>query len=237
MSYQSDKNVFFDLDDTVFDHRYAMQSSLVLLAETYNLPMAKFVNAYLNANKHYWSLYELGQSTRDETRYKRMESALTYVEREELDYIKLTEEYFTHYLQNIRFMEDAEPVLSELVKHIKMGIITNGFVDIQRAKFVHTKLERFFDVMIISEEYNILKPHPDIFAEALRKSESTRENTIFVGDSYLTDIVGARNAGWQSIWFNQTKQNTPDGFHEQLSAASWLELGIMLNKWRTEGAL
>ena len=32
------------------------------------------------------------------------------------------------------------------------------------------------------------------------------EHTLYVGDSYDNDIVGARNGGWHSLWFNHSRE-------------------------------
>ncbi len=38
--------------------------------------------------------------------------------------------------------------------------------------------------------------------------DSTRDDILFIGDTYETDIVGAHNAGLRTVWIN--RKNVPD---------------------------
>jgi HAD superfamily hydrolase (TIGR01509 family) len=46
------------------------------------------------------------------------------------------------------------------------------------------------------------KPHPAIFAEALRAMKADAAESLYVGDVYSVDYVGARNAGMQAVLFD-----------------------------------
>jgi len=46
------------------------------------------------------------------------------------------------------------------------------------------------------------KPHPEIFAAALRKMKADPAESLYVGDVYSVDYVGARNAGMQAVLFD-----------------------------------
>src|SRR5258708_37491797 len=46
------------------------------------------------------------------------------------------------------------------------------------------------------------KPHPAIFEAALREIKATASESLYVGDVYSLDYVGARNAGMQAILFD-----------------------------------
>jgi HAD superfamily hydrolase (TIGR01549 family) len=46
------------------------------------------------------------------------------------------------------------------------------------------------------------KPHPAIFAEALRTMKAESAESLYVGDIYSVDYVGARNAGMQAVLFD-----------------------------------
>ena len=59
-----------------------------------------------------------------------------------------------------------------------------------------------FHAVIDSGRFGIAKPDPRIFAHALERLDArTPRVATHVGDSYAADVVGARNAGWQAIWF------------------------------------
>ena len=46
------------------------------------------------------------------------------------------------------------------------------------------------------------KPHPAIFEAALREMKAEPADSLYVGDVYSVDYVGARNAGMQAVLFD-----------------------------------
>ncbi len=46
------------------------------------------------------------------------------------------------------------------------------------------------------------KPHPEIFAAALRAMKAEAADSLYVGDVYSVDYVGAKNAGMQAVLFD-----------------------------------
>jgi HAD superfamily hydrolase (TIGR01549 family) len=46
------------------------------------------------------------------------------------------------------------------------------------------------------------KPHPAIFEAALRQMKAKAEESLYVGDVYSVDYVGARNVGMQAVLFD-----------------------------------
>ncbi len=46
------------------------------------------------------------------------------------------------------------------------------------------------------------KPHPAIFAAALRSMSADPADSLYVGDLYSVDYIGARNAGMQAVLFD-----------------------------------
>ena len=46
------------------------------------------------------------------------------------------------------------------------------------------------------------KPHPEIFAAALRAMKADPSESLYVGDVYSLDYVGARNAGMDAVLFD-----------------------------------
>jgi putative hydrolase of the HAD superfamily len=84
-----------------------------------------------------------------------------------------------------------------------IGIVTNGPVEVQRAKVDLLGVDSFVDFIIISEEFGVAKPDPRIFAEALRLAGVPAAEAVFVGDSPEFDMLGARAAGIPAVWINR----------------------------------
>ncbi|KXY34437.1 2-haloalkanoic acid dehalogenase [Bacillus cereus] len=100
--------------------------------------------------------------------------------------------------------------LNHIKRHFKVGIITNGSTQRQKAKIMNTGLNEYFDTIIISEEVGFSKPDKLIFELALNKLNVQSEDVLFVGDDLEKDIAGCQNANIKGIWFNPNviKNNT-----------------------------
>lgn len=70
------------------------------------------------------------------------------------------------------------------------------------------------------------KPHPAIFAAALREMKADAAESLYVGDVYSVDYVGARNAGMQAVLFDVAGAYRDSEFPRVESLAqleSWLQ--------------
>ncbi|EJQ94962.1 HAD family hydrolase [Bacillus cereus] len=101
-------------------------------------------------------------------------------------------------------------IINTIKLHVKVGIITNGSTQRQKAKIINTNLNRHFDTIIISEETGFSKPDKRIFELALKKLNVQQEDVLFVGDDLEKDIAGCQNVNIKGIWFNPNmiKNNT-----------------------------
>jgi putative hydrolase of the HAD superfamily len=77
---------------------------------------------------------------------------------------------------------------------------------VQRAKLELLGIDRLVDFVLVSEEFGVAKPDPEIFREALRLAGVRPEEAIFVGDSIEFDMVGARAAGIPTVWVNRQQR-------------------------------
>lgn len=91
----------------------------------------------------------------------------------------------------------------------RVGLITNGPSEVQRAKIDLLGIAPYVDFFIISEEFGVAKPDPAIFAEALRRGGAAAHEAVFIGDSPDHDMAGARAAGIRSVWMNRAGHPWP----------------------------
>ncbi|HFI0149644.1 TPA: HAD-IA family hydrolase [Streptococcus suis] len=92
--------------------------------------------------------------------------------------------------------------------NVILGIITNGPSKHQWSKVSNLDLKRWIpkERILISSDVGIAKPNRKIFELAQTIVPSGKHDYYYVGDSFLNDIVGAKNAGWNSIWYNHRKR-------------------------------
>lgn len=91
----------------------------------------------------------------------------------------------------------------ERIVNRPIGIITNGPLDVQRAKIDLLGIRDLVDFVLISEEFGEAKPNRAIFEAALERAGVGPEEAVFIGDSAEHDMAGARNAGIRSVWINR----------------------------------
>jgi putative hydrolase of the HAD superfamily len=98
--------------------------------------------------------------------------------------------------------EDARrmlPALKEL--GYIMAVVSNRDNPFQDTLDKHG-LSEFFPYSLAGGEVNIYKPEPGIFEHALKHMHVTAPETVYVGDNYYADIVGARRAGLHPVLFD-----------------------------------
>lgn len=99
--------------------------------------------------------------------------------------------------------DDVIPVLEQLTLHYKLGVVTNGPADLQRAKLRSAGIDRYFQVVVASTEAGVGKPESRIFLAALEVLGVEAADAVMIGDSFKRDIAGARAAGLRAIWLRR----------------------------------
>jgi len=94
---------------------------------------------------------------------------------------------------------ETNEVLEDLKKNYKLVLISNTdnlSVPQLLDKF---KLKKYFDDIVLSCDYGVLKTDKKLFAQALKKIKLKKSEVIMVGDAIPTDIEGAKKAGIKAI--------------------------------------
>ena len=98
--------------------------------------------------------------------------------------------------------------LRRFEKSYRIGLLTNGDSARQWAKIHSCGLCTYFDHIIVSGDYPFEKPDPAIYRLSLEGLGVTADEALFVGDTVETDIDGAKQAGIDSLWLTEKKENT-----------------------------
>ncbi|MEY4050523.1 MAG: hypothetical protein RL262_1357 [Bacteroidota bacterium] len=204
------KDLFFDLDHTIWDFELNSKETLWDLHQKYALE-AKGINDfdvfYSNYSVHnhrLWDRYTKGFIKQEELRWKRIYlSLLDYKIADEA----MSKEMSVDYLDILPNKKNLFPYTIEILdylknKNYKMHLITNGFESVQFKKIKNSNLADYFIEVITSEASNSLKPNKEIFDYALKASNAKLESSIMIGDNEAADIQGAINAGMDSIFVN-----------------------------------
>lgn len=97
---------------------------------------------------------------------------------------------------------DARPLLVALRgAGIQTGVVSNNDGRAQ-AEVTALGLADLFDVVVDSQLAGARKPDPAIFLPALARLSVRPEATLYVGDAYAQDVVGARAAGITPVLYD-----------------------------------
>lgn len=73
----------------------------------------------------------------------------------------------------------------------------------------HLELTRYFAFVVASAIVKTGKPTPSMFREATRRAGVEAHEALFVGDLYMTDIVGSRAAGMHPVLVDRSRTPAP----------------------------
>ena len=94
------------------------------------------------------------------------------------------------------FIDGALDLLESLHGKYNLYITSNGTAFVQDRRIEKTGLSRYFDGIFISERIGFNKPSREYFDACFDRMENkSREETIILGDSLTSDILGGINAG------------------------------------------
>jgi putative hydrolase of the HAD superfamily len=112
--------------------------------------------------------------------------------------------YQCRYRENWSLYDDVTGTLIALSDH-RLGIVSNGNVEQQRAKLRRTGIEHVFSPVLISQEAGIAKPDPAIFLAACRRARCPSQEAVHIGDHFDLDARPSRAAGLRAIWLDRMR--------------------------------
>jgi putative hydrolase of the HAD superfamily len=197
--------VLFDLDDTLLDGDAAWRSGVAaMLRRCSGVDRSAAFAAWGSAFNAHFDDYLAGRLSLEESRTARVRSWATALS---IDIDAGAEpEWFAAYLVGYQAgwkpFADVGTTLRKLA-HLKLGVITNGDGQQQRAKIAALDLPVTFDAVVASSEAGCAKPDVRIFRAAAEQLGLATDRCLFVGDREDVDAMGARNAGMHAIWLNR----------------------------------
>jgi HAD superfamily hydrolase (TIGR01509 family) len=104
---------------------------------------------------------------------------------------------------------DVPAVLRELASAgIRLGLISNSHRCLASFQS-HFELQGLIAATVSSSEHGLMKPHPSIFAAALRLVDVPAADAVMVGDSVRQDVDGARGAGMRAVLLHRGSRPHP----------------------------
>ena len=210
------KAVLFDIDDTLFDRKTAVRNALLLMMEQLpdlfvGIQEERIFDTFKNADEIARIDFESGKSG-EAVRDSRSKAFLRSLGLPKRFSKRITEQYIGAFPGVSAEVNGARAVIEGLVaEEYGLGIISNAFPDVQYNKLKGIGILEYFHVIVLAEECGIRKPDERIFHKAADSLRCLPHECLYVGNSFETDIVGAKNAGMKSCWFNADGKQIQEG--------------------------
>ena len=209
--------ILFDADETLFCFDAFAGLKLMFQGFGVDFTPADF-DEYQLVNKPLWVDYQDGKITAAELQTIRFEP---WAAKLAVTALTLNSAFLSAMAEICAPLPGVRELLAALQGKAKLGIITNGFTELQTVRLKRTGLQHHFDILVISENVGIAKPDVGIFEHALHlMGNPARDTVLMVGDNPHSDIQGGINAGIHTCWYNVHDHQAPAGIapHYQVSS-------------------
>ena len=206
------KNVFIDLDDTIFDFHKAEAIALTEMLEHFGISATpSLAERYSVINKSQWELLEKKVKTREEVLRDRFSIFFAEIGKD-IDSMKAREIYEYRLGSGHFFIEGAEKLLDRIFGRYDLYLASNGTEAVQVRRIASSGLSKYFKEIFISQAIGADKPSREYFDACFSRIENfSKEETIIIGDSLSSDILGGKNAGIRTCLYNpKAKENKTD---------------------------
>lgn len=202
--------VLFDLDHTLFDFDGSKAVAFGHTVKDQGYDNVDELKAVLSAQEApLWRQVEAGTMDLADLNGARFE-ALVKVAGLNADAAVMADTY-VHWLgRSGGLLPGARDILDALHPHCTLGLITNGYGEVQRPRLEIFDLAKYFDSVVISGEIGVAKPNPAFFEPAFEHlGQPDRSDILVVGDSLSSDMAGGIATGLDTCWFNPTRKERP----------------------------
>ncbi|MFW9810625.1 MAG: HAD family hydrolase [Candidatus Thorarchaeota archaeon] len=99
---------------------------------------------------------------------------------------------------------------SLLGKGKALGVISNSFIGHANIILKKLELDHYFSSVIDCGDVQGFKPMSSLFLRVARDLDVEASKSIYVGDEYYADMVGAKGVGMTTIWINKWERSLSD---------------------------
>ncbi len=232
-------NFLFDLDQTLLDFHASEYKALGIVLKANGLSFSdEIYRAFKAYNKSLWLELEKGNISRTELFTKRFLDVFSRCEGDSsgLDPLKVNDDFIRTMSMNGVLMDGALEFVRKLRENIpdaRIYIASNGATLNAKGRIASTGLARYIDGLFISEDMGVTKPDAAFFDICLKRIGEPKSSCIMIGDSLSSDMLGAKNASLDSVWFmpSGNVEEAMAAYDINYCASSFDELYVILKKW------
>jgi putative hydrolase of the HAD superfamily len=188
------KALLFDLDDTLYNEKQYVQSGFAKVAE--------FIEGKIKIDKDLFykiliKIYNEGIRGNIFNLTLEKENIIFDEER-----ICLMVKVYRGHIPKIKLDRGIRSLLIKLRGIYSLGIITDGYFEVQKKKVQALKLEELFDSIIYTDEYGkeYWKPNVLGYKLALKELDNILPvEAVYIGDNPYKDFIGAKKMGMLTV--------------------------------------
>lgn len=220
--------ILFDADNTLF-HFDDFSGLNWMFKKHFKIEFCKKkYQEFLAISNPLWRSYQNGEIN---AQYLQEQRFYSWAEKLQIPSVQLNSLFMQTMAEISQPLQGVINLLHFIKNKAKLGIITNGFTELQETRLTRSGLKDFFEIHVISEQVGVTKPDPKIFEHALfLAGNPAPEKVLMVGDTFETDILGAHNARLDTCWFNPTKKPLPQPIKINYQVSSMSELQDLLQQ-------
>lgn len=203
------KGVIFDLDDTLYPEK------------EFSISGFDFVSKYISRKKKKKSKYILDMlislflEKTDEVFNRLIKNNKEF----EIFSVKELVNVYRNHTPNISLYKDAESLINYLKKNkYKLGIITDGFISVQKKKIKALHLDKIIDEIIYTDEYGRenWKPSPLGFKIIKDRINLEYDELVYIGDNPRKDFYINKLLGIKTIRLLRDGFNINNEYYENI---------------------
>ena len=225
------KNIFLDLDDTILDFHKGEREAITKTLMHFGIEVDDgIIERYRAFNRQCWEALERGEMTRDEVLVRRFElffgSLGKEVSASDVQYF-----YERRLSEGCYFIDGAPWLLDHLYKKYDLYITSNGTAFVQDRRIADSGIAKYFKGIFISERMGANKPSVEFFDSCFALMDNkSREETIIIGDSLTSDILGGINAGIHTCHYTMGREFTYNEIKPEYTVGDLAEIPEILSK-------
>lgn len=196
--------IFFDLDNTLMDFNNASKKAFSSAFLEHGLREAEgHYEVYREVNGSAWKDFESGKINATTLKKKRFDDFFLTVNIKGIEGRAFNALYLNYLIEHSFMLDGAIELLEQLKGKVQKAVITNGFKEVQRPRIKKLDLEKYFPVIVVSDEEDVSKPNAAYFDIVMNLCNNpSKEKILVVGDSLNSDIKGGINYGIDTCWCN-----------------------------------
>lgn len=198
------KIILLDIDNTLIDFRLSSREALSKACSDLGLIYDEtFFKTFHTVNNRIWKEVEDGKAARQDV-YDRRFREIFEILGIGLDPAECEKRFRYH----LRFAADHVPGAERMMKYLygkyKLYVASNSTLGEQESRLRRAGFFDMLDGVFISSDLGASKPHPEFFAECLKRlGDPPKDEVVLIGDSPSADVRGGIGFGIRVIWFDR----------------------------------